>query len=78
VQTGLERFIFLVAPIGYESKSSVVVAKDKDDAIKKACLHPAIEELLKTTSLTFATKNLNEQFQREGYNVSVTLKGIYH
>jgi len=76
--SGLERFIFLVVPIDHEDKAGVVLGKDEEDAIGKASKHPAIEEILKKSSLRFAVRNLTEQFEKEGYNVSVTLKGIYH
>ena len=76
--SGLERFIFLVVPIGHEDKAGVVLGKDDKHAIEKASKHPAIEEILKKSDLRFAVRNLTEQFEKEGYNVSVTLKGIYH
>jgi hypothetical protein len=66
-----------VAPKGYEDRSSVVVARDEDEARDKARLHPAIKEITDAGG-RLLVMDIQKGLAPYGFLITVTKMGMYH
>lgn len=69
--------LYLVAPKGYEERSSVVVATSKEEAKEKAMRHPAIKEITDAGG-KLAILDISQGLAVQGYAINVTRIGMYH
>ena len=69
--------LYLVAPKGYEERSSVVVATSKEEAKEKAMRHPAIKEITDAGG-KLTVLDISQGLAAQGYVINVTRIGMYH
>ena len=69
--------VFIVVVKGHENKSSVVIAKNGEEAMNIAMNNPILEELgnLNPNIVVF---NITNHFSRIGYDLVVLRKGMFH
>lgn len=70
--------LFLLAPVGAEKLTKVVIAEGDEDAIAKATLDPQFADALVSNNKEYKILNLTQHFGKLGYVLVVQQEGMYH
>lgn len=73
-----DNYLFLVSPVGFEEKTTILVAKDSADAERQAKMIPNVSEVISMYGAGLKVLNVTENFKKQGWNIYLAKEGMYH